>query len=74
MCTVQVTTHSDLKCICLCLHILDKKFGVKARLNGMLPITLGLLKNCQSNHHQLVTVLSALKLLAANRKFTIIAC
>lgn len=44
----------------------DKKFAVKARLSGMLPITTGLLKRCQGQHHDLVTILTVMKKLASN--------
>ena len=52
----------------------DKKFAVKARLCGMLPITAGLLKRCQGNQHNLVTLLSVVKTLANNCECHIIHC
>ena len=44
----------------------DTKFAVKARLCGMLPVTVGLLKRRQGDQHNLVTLLSVVKTLASN--------
>ncbi len=46
-------------------HI-DRKFAVKARLSGMLPVTSGLLKRCHGEQQSLITVLSVMKTLADN--------
>ena len=49
-----------------CVCDTDKRFAVMARLNGMLPVTVGLFKRCQSDHHAVVTVLGVIKILAGN--------
>ena len=49
-----------------CVCDADKRFAVMARLNGMLPVTVGLFKRCQSDHHAVVTVLGVIKILAGN--------
>lgn len=53
---------------CTCNNA-DKRFAVMSRLNGVLPVSIGLLKRCQGNHGCLVTVLGVIKLMASNCEY-----
>ena len=58
----------------------DKRFAVTARLSGVLPVTVGLLKRCYSDHNCLHSVLGVIKILAGNsydtynNYYTCLAC
>ena len=52
----------------LCFFYVDRKFGVKARLAGALPITFGLVRSNTANFDVLQPTLQVLKIYAANCK------
>ena len=52
-----------------CFSFTDRKFGVKARLSGALPITFGLIRTNTGNFEILQPSLQVLKIYATNCKF-----
>jgi len=48
----------------------DKKFGVKARLNGALNVTVNLVKHNLHNYKLLLPCLQVLRVYSSNCKFT----
>ena len=46
--------------------VLDKRFPIKARLNGLLPVTVDLLKRSLSDPNVVSVILSVVKVMASN--------
>ena len=54
--------------IYICCILLDRKFGMKARLCGSLPVLFKLMKNTQDDYEKFIVVLILLKSVSQNSK------
>lgn len=68
-CSISNNIDADF-CCCLILSLqTDKRFAVKARLSGILPIVVGLIKKYQEDQAKLLISLKLLQSLASNGNF-----